>query len=308
MGSGRFDASDWVAYSTVNNYSSKSTEEIFSSRNLHEDLNIKGKIRESRDSADNPNSTPIILALDVTGSMGDVADHIAKKGLPVLCTQIYERKPISDPHICVCGVGDHSARDEAPFQASQFEADIRIAKELEKIYLEYGGGGNSYEGYIQTWYFASRKVSADAFGKKRKGFIFTMGDEQIQPKLTKANILDVFGDSVQEDITAQQLLDEVAENYEVFHLVIEQGHHCRYGGKEEVYETWRKVLGQHVIPVADYTKIPEIIVSLLEVNSGKDKEEIVASWNGDTSIIVQNALSSLETVYHLKEEDGLVVL
>lgn len=307
MGSGRFEAASWSSYTTARSYDSKSVDEIFESRDLHEDLDVKGKVRESRDSVDNPNSTPIILALDVTGSMDVVVEELARKSLPTLCTQIYERKPVTDPHICVAGIGDAEAHDRVPFQASQFEADIRIAQHLEKLYLEGGGGGNNHEGYSQAWYFGLNHVVADAFSKGRKGFIFTIGDEEPQFTLYKNHLASVFGDTVTEDIDAKALLDRVSQNFEVFHVVVEQGNYCQYGRKDGVYKAWRELLGQHVIPLSDVSKLAEVIVSVLEVTAaGKASSEVIASWDGTTSVAVAKAINGL-TAEKVSSE-GLVVL
>lgn len=83
MGSGTFNPSAYRAYAATT--SGKTTDEIFSSSGMHKNLNPKGvKIRESRDSEDNPQSTPAIVALDVTGSMGMIADVLAREGLGTL--------------------------------------------------------------------------------------------------------------------------------------------------------------------------------------------------------------------------------
>lgn len=52
-------------------------------------------------------------------------------------------------------------------------------------------------------------------------------------------------------------------------------------------------MGERAIAVTDCSAIPQIIVSLLESVAGRDKEEIIASWNGDTQIAVRNALCGL---------------
>src|SRR4051812_36458005 len=69
MGSGSFDAGLYRAYTSTT--TGKTTDEVFASRGMNKLLDPKGvKMRESRDSTDNPNSTPVIVAIDVTGSMG----------------------------------------------------------------------------------------------------------------------------------------------------------------------------------------------------------------------------------------------
>jgi hypothetical protein len=195
MGSGTFDAGAYRAYSasTVG----KKTEEIYSSRNMDKTLDPKGvKVRESRDSADNPNSTPLIVGIDVTGSMGMIADVIARKGLGTLFEGILDRKPISDPHVMFMGIGDANY-DRAPLQVSQFEADMRVVEQLALIYLEHGGGGNQFESYNLPWYFAAQHTVHDSLIKRgKRGYLFTIGDEEAPKALTKDQIKKFIGDDV----------------------------------------------------------------------------------------------------------------
>ena len=168
MGSGRWSPDDWCTYTTTSSYDSKTVDEIYN-HTMDSELDPKNvKMRESRDSNDNPNSNAVIIGLDVTGSMSNVLDAIAKNGLNTLATEIYNRKPISDPHLMFMGIGDVEVGDIAPLQVTQFEADIRIAEQLEKIYFEKGGGGNSYESYALAWYFAGLHTSIDCFEKRNK--------------------------------------------------------------------------------------------------------------------------------------------
>lgn len=98
MGSGTFNPSAYRAYASTTR--GKTTDEIYASSSLNKNLDPKGvKVRESRDSDDNPNSTPLIVAIDVTGSMGMIADVLAREGLGTLFTNILDRKPITDPHV-----------------------------------------------------------------------------------------------------------------------------------------------------------------------------------------------------------------
>ena len=175
MGSDRWEPKDWKSYST-DRLVGKTTESIYSSRSIDTDLDpINIKIRESCDSNLNPKSTALIVAEDVTGSMSRVLDATIR-GLGTLVTEIYDRKPISDPHMMFMGVGDVEAGDRAPLQVTQFEADIRIAEQLQKLYLEQGGGGNTYESYSLAWYFAATRTAIDCFTKRgKKGYLFTVG-------------------------------------------------------------------------------------------------------------------------------------
>jgi hypothetical protein len=69
----------------------------------------------------------VILASDVTGSMGMAAEVILRHGLNKVQTHILYTRPITDPHVMVMAVGDTTC-DVAGLQVTHFEADIRIAE------------------------------------------------------------------------------------------------------------------------------------------------------------------------------------
>jgi hypothetical protein len=293
MGNSRWNDDDWKTASAKTRGLSQS--EIFNSSSLKKEMDPRGiKLRESRDSAANPNSTPIILALDETGSMGDIAVYLAKDGLGTLVQQILDRKPVSDPHIMVMGVGDVRS-DRAPLQVSQFEADIRIADQLKELYLEGNGGGNGSESYTLPWYFAAQKTDIDCVKHGRKGLLFTFGDEPCPPPLTRAQIKQFIGDTPQQDFTAKELYEMVSEKYDVFHVVIEQGSGINRYGKSTVYDSWNDVLPKgRVISATDYTKIPQIITSVMEVHAGKAPQDVIDSWQGADRKVVQTALKDVK--------------
>lgn len=292
MGYGTWNSSQWNNYKTSNNISNKSTvRDLFKQTKMKDDLNPKGiKFRESCDSNDNPNATPVILGLDVTGSMGYLSEEIAKDGLNKLITEIYDKKPVSDPHVMIMAIGD-AYSDSCPLQVSQFEADIRIAEQLQNIYFEGRGGGNDGESYLASWYFAARHTKIDCLDKhNKKGYLFTIGDEPNHDVLTKSQIKDIFGDDVTEDITAKQLLNEVSRMYEVFHIIV--GNYSHYDSDKR----WQKVLGERALILSDHTKIPETIESTLAVLAGKSVDDAASQWDGSTSVVVKDAIKGLTNV------------
>ena len=114
------------------------THQVYKAFSIDPMLDPKGVVRECIDSDEHPNTFPIILALDVTGSMGSAARACAAK-LDDIMTELY--KKVDDVEFCMLGIGDMSY-DDAPIQATQFESDIRIFDQTTKIYFEGGGGGN----------------------------------------------------------------------------------------------------------------------------------------------------------------------
>ncbi len=292
MGTSRWSTDDWAGHTA--SVSSKSTAEVFSSRNLHEDLNPLGIDRESRDSDENPNSTAIIVGCDVTGSMGVIADTLVREGLGVLFEEIYERKPVSDPHIMVTGIGD-ADYDSAPLQVSQFEADITITDQLEKIYIEGGGGGNQHESYDLPMYFAAYHTSIDCFEKRnKKGYLFTIGDELPNETTSASDIKRIVGDDgLQADIPFAETVAAAMKMYNVYHIIVAEGWYAKNHGAETVRKKWSEYLGQNAIILTDVTKLSEVIVSIMEVNEGRTIDEVTKSWDGDTALVVQSAINDL---------------
>lgn len=291
MGSGRFDPNAYAAYtrSTVG----KTTDQVYSARGMKDTLNPFGvTMRESRDSEDNPQSTPVIVALDVTGSMGMIADVIARKGLGTLFTSILDRKPITDPHLMFMGIGDAEC-DRAPLQVSQFEADARIIEQLSQLFLEHGGGGNNSESYHFPWYFAASHTEHDSFIKRgKRGYLFTVGDEQVPQPLTRAQVKKFIGVDIERDLSAEELLQMAQRSYDVFHIVILEGSYAR-GAERSVRQSWDKLMGQRVIYLSDHTKLAETIVSAIEVAEGRDADESTKGWGGKTATVVRDAVKHL---------------
>lgn len=276
MGSGSFNPTAYRAYASST--AGKTTDEVYASRSLKKELNPKGvKLRESRDSADNPASTPLIVAIDVTGSMGILADEIARKGLGTLFTAVLDRKPITDPHVMFMAVGDANC-DQAPLQVSQFEADNRIVEQLTQIWIEQGGGGNNFESYNLPWYFAAYHTEHDSLVKRgKRGYLFTVGDEEAPHDLTKDQILAFIGDKLEHTVSTALVLAEAQRKYDVFHIIIEEGDYASTH-QAKVKESWRKILGQRVISLGDHHKLAETIVSTIEVAEGRDAKEVTAAW------------------------------
>lgn len=304
MGYSRWSPSDWDGYTKTNN--SKKIDEVFVHKSMNEDFNPKNIIkRESRDSDLNLNSTALIFGVDVTGSMGIIADKIRSHALGTVVNEILARKPVSDPQIMFMGIGDCAALDRAPLQVSQFETDISMVKELEKIWLEKGGGGNDYESYHLPWFFASKFTAIDCFEKRnKKGYIFTIGDEEAPPQLTADQIRKVFGDKVESprDYTSEQLLNMASKMYHIYHIVVEQGNHAsRY--LDEVLRSWHNLIGQRTIRLDNIDNLAEVIVSAIQLNEGFEAEKIIKSWDNSKSKSIAHAIKGL-VPYHKEDEDG----
>uniref|UniRef100_UPI0040576A9F hypothetical protein n=1 Tax=Candidatus Electrothrix sp. TaxID=2170559 RepID=UPI0040576A9F len=269
MGMGSYSLDNRARRSQEKGYSSRSIREIFSQRELSRAMNPKGvRLRESRDSEEHPESVSIILGLDVTGSMGSIPHHLVKDGLPKIMGRIIQ-SGTKDPQLMFLALGDHEY-DQSPLQVGQFESsDKLLDKWLTNVYLEGGGGGNTGESYLLAWYFAAFHTSIDCFEKrKKKGFLFTIGDEPTLPDIPAKALQGIMGDGQYESYYATTLLDKARELYHVFHLHIKQTY---AGSMQDTMDGWKQLLGDHLIILEKHedvsTILPEIIAEITHADA-----------------------------------------
>ena len=274
MGSGSWTSSAYNAYTTTTRGVSADTfatsnytvQEVYKSRRISPLLDPKNVMRQCLDSEEHPNTFPVILALDVTGSMGDASMKVAQK-LNDIMTDIYENDSVKDIEFCVMGIGD-LAYDNAPIQISQFESDIRIAEQLDALYFEAGGGGNKYESYTAAWYMGMRHCDLDCWKRGKKGLIITMGDELPNPYLYKNGLINVTGDKVQDNIETKDLIDEVKEKYNIYHISVrDNSSSYDWNNHDGVLDkSWKALLGDHY-SVATLNNLAKTITEIIKSNA-----------------------------------------
>lgn len=239
-----------------------SAREAYTKSGLDGSMNprvAKNMMRECRDTEEHPNTVPIILALDVTGSMGQTAIEISKK-LNTIVKGVADQ--ITDAEFMIMGLGD-ILYDNAPVQYSQFESDVRIAQCLDSIYFEMGGGSNEYESYTAAWYVGLKRTDCDCWKRGRKGLILTIGDEEINPMLHSAALRNALGDdSIQGDIDTNALYKAVLEKYDVGHIVVEHLY-----GIDSYYNkcarTFAEVIGTRNVKISTVEHIASDIVKFI---------------------------------------------
>lgn len=277
MGSGTWETTSYTSYCTSSGKSydcstGRASGQVFVKHSIDKSLDPKlFSIRECVNSEEHPNTIPVILALDVTGSMGSSCKECAE-ALGVIMTNLY--KKYKDIEFCVMGIGD-LAYDDAPIQMSQFESDVRIAEALDKIYMEHGGGWNVYESYTAAWYMGLRRTSLDAVEKQgRKGIIITMGDEELNPYLPADALNERAGCHEQGDIETKVLYPEVTEKFDVFHISVESPDNCYRSHAAGIQNTWGTLLGDR-LKVTTVNGLAEAIESCID-------ESVSAGGTGTT--------------------------
>ncbi|MCX7066641.1 MAG: hypothetical protein NTW85_02930 [Methylococcales bacterium] len=257
---GDYSLDDRTTRATTLGYTTKPASEIFSP-SASNAMNPHGiMLRESRDSDEHPNTVSIILALDVTGSMGSIPHFLVKEGLPKIMGNIIQRN-IKDPQLLFLAIGDHEC-DNSPLQVGQFESsDELLDKWLTEVYLEGGGGGNGGESYLLAWYFAGFHTVLDSIEKRQqKGFLFTIGDEPTLRELPITALKKIMGNGQYQNYSASDLLDKAREHYHVYHLHIKE---TSSGSQQTVMDGWKELMGDKLILVEKHAEIAKIIPDIV---------------------------------------------
>lgn len=252
---------------------------------------MKNGKRECRDSEAHPNSVPVYVGLDVTGSMQTVPTIIQKK-LPELMGLLIRKGYLEHPSICMSAIGD-AYYDRVPFQVGQFESGIEIDDDITNIYMEGGGGGNDFESYELVLYFLARCVEADHF-TRGKGYAFIICDESLHGKVSKDEVEEVFGHKIQSDINVVDLIQEVKEKWNIYCIVPKMTSHY---ANHEMKKFWKEQLGQNVLLLEDPEGIVELIASTIGFNEGGDLDNIINDLTEvSTERIALSVSKSLATV------------
>lgn len=264
MGGGSYSYSDRTTRAKSSGYDTKSARELFS-HSVNDAMSPRGALlRESRDSAEHPETLSMILSLDVTGSMGSIPHHMIKDGLPTLMDSIIQHG-IEHPQLLFLAIGDHEC-DRNPLQVGQFESsDELLDKWLTSVYLEGGGGGNAGESYLLSWYYAAKHTSIDCFDKRgKKGYLFTVGDEPTLRDIPGNILKELMGEGqFNKNYTAAELLDMAREKYHVYHFHILQG---SAGNRQETKDGWKQLMGDSLIILDDYTTMPKRMAEIIVEN------------------------------------------
>jgi len=257
MGGGTYSTSSRMLRSEKMGYTTKSSHEIFTARSINNAMSPHGvQVRESRDSEEHPESLAIIVALDVTGSMGSVPHHLVKEGLPKMVSKIIQ-SGIEHPQILFLGIGDHEC-DSAPLQVGQFESsDELLDKWLTDVYLEGGGGGNDGESYHLAWYFAAQHTAIDCLEKRnKKGFLFTIGDEPVLKNIPAGALRNLMGDGQYSNCSASELLQKASEKYNVFHIHIRE---TASGSRPDRIPGWKELMQDNLLVAERHEEVSQLI-------------------------------------------------
>lgn len=292
MGSGVFTTCAYdssirsMGFASVDDLAASSVGQTFRADRINPNLDPHDVVRECCDSDEHPNTIPVILALDFSGSMAKYAQKCLISLNHIICS-LYET--IQDIQFMTMGIGDLTY-DYYPLQVSQFESDERIVDQLFMMYNEGGGGPNDWESYPLAWFFGLHGTKLDCWNRGKKGIIITIGDEECPPAMREVSrIKQIMGKPAEDclkqtkEVNTAALYDAASEKFDIFHFSIKQGSHYRMYG-EKVDESWKEILGQNYAAVSAEQLENKIIETIKDVTASASAATPASNMTFSTDI------------------------
>ena len=245
---------------------------------------------EARDSAEHPQSNPVLVCFDVTGSNFTRALD-AQQRLPNLMDLL--NKYLTDPQVAVAANDDYNFVGVNAVQISDFESDNRVDDHIRNIWLTRQGGGNDGESYDLLLYAAARKVVLDSVEKRgKKGYAFLYADEPIFLKVSKEEVEATFGDVLERDLPIAEVIEEARRNFNVFLIWPE-------GGYDHARKQFVELFGKDsVLTLQHPNLICELIASTIGLYESKATPESIVTDLVAVGVSDREAKSLVQVTAH----------
>jgi hypothetical protein len=249
--------------------------------------------------------SPLVIACDVTGSMGEWPAVIFSK-LPYLDLEGKEYLG-EDMAISFAAVGDNRASDRYPLQVREFVSGKKLEEELQKLIIEGGGGGGMKEGYDLAAYYYAHKVSMP---KAIRPIMIFIGDEGLYENLNKEDIKEWTGDSAQSRMDIKQIFDDLKARYSVYLIrkPYSGGGDGMSSTDQDIYAQWETHLGSdHIAILPEAGRVVDVIFGILAKETGRlnyFKKEIEDRQTKDQVKVVMKSLHTIHDPKSLKKLPG----
>lgn len=193
------------------------------------------KIVDAHQHISTTSNNPIIVAIDVTGSMASWPFEIFDR-LPLMFNTLAQYRP--DVAISFAAIGDAKV-DRWPLQVTPFASGYDLEQLLGALYGE-GGGGDAPESYglFANWVNTHVEIP----NTSEPPFLIVFGDITMHPKIERQQVEHYLGDNPQMDLDAIVEWQKVTQKWNTWFL-------RRPGGKrgDQVDDQWGKAIGEQKI-------------------------------------------------------------
>ncbi|MBM3153256.1 MAG: hypothetical protein FJZ96_13810 [Chloroflexi bacterium] len=180
-------------------------------------------------------ANPLIVAIDVTGSMASWPFEIFDR-LPLLFNTLSQYRP--DLEICFAAIGD-AAVDRWPLQVTTFASGFDLEQLLGSLFGE-GAGGDAPESYGLFAHWVNTHVEIE--NAADMPFLIVFGDVHMHPSIPRAQVMKYLGDDPQADVDAIDEWRKLTKRWNTWFL-------RRPSGKrgDQVDQQWAEAIGEQKI-------------------------------------------------------------
>lgn len=245
--------------------------------------------------------SPLIIACDVTGSMGEWPQTIFSK-LPYLEHEGQEYLG-DDFQISFAAIGDGPVGDRYPIQIRPFVRGAQLKDELASLIVEGGGGGNAEEGYDLCALYYAENCSCP--GAIRKPIFIFIGDEGIYSYVDKAYAKEWCHVDLKERLEPKAVFERLKEKFSVY--IIRKPYNCSgnssSASNDRIQNQWVEFLGEdHVVSLPDPKRVVDVIFGILAKETGRieyfrDELEDRQGKDRDGKDKIAAVLKSLHTIH-----------
>jgi hypothetical protein len=210
------------------------------------------KIIDPKKTVASQSRNPLIVAVDVTGSMASWPFEIFDR-LPLLFNTLAQYRP--DVEICFAAIGD-AAVDHWPLQVTSFASGYDLEQLLGSLYGE-GGGGDAPESYGLFAHWVNTHVEVP--NAEETPFLIVFGDINMHAKIQRRQIQNYLGDSLSSDLDAIVEWQKVSEKWNTWFL-------RRPGGErgDSIDGQWGKAIGaQKIFHIEDEQRAVDYAMGLI---------------------------------------------
>ncbi len=206
---------------------------------------------------------PIVLAVDVTGSMdrwpGEIFDR-----LPLLYQTLAKYK--EDAEFCFAAIGD-AYSDQFPLQVNDFAKGLDLEKKLKALFPEGNGGGQHSESYELFAYFMLNHCDTP---KAKSPFLLVFGDEKHYGHVNGSQVKHYIGDVVEKELEAMQVWKALMNKFNVFYLHKAYGRGDEPDVDREVVAYWTETIGkQRIIELPSMERAVDVAMGLIAKHWGE---------------------------------------
>lgn len=196
-------------------------------------------------------TTPVVVAVDVTGSMASWPAEIFDR-LPLLYQTLSQYR--SDIQIAFAAIGDIEC-DRWPLQITDFAEGFTLDNTLKAMFGE-GGGGDIPESYgAFAWWMNRRAQTPNAQGKP---FLIVFGDAPMHETVPAKRMTKLTGEQITENANAITEWQKLCENWNVWFLRRPTG-----TTNDATEQQWRQAVGSHFLHLKDEQRAIDYALAII---------------------------------------------